>query len=531
MCFGGNKESTTTSNSTVAPPSWLSDAANTNLQFAKGVQSQGFTPYSGQQVAGFAPQQQQSFDLGSGVAGGVAPYVGETGSLVDSYAKAGPQRVSADTISSRMSPYMNQYVMQALQPQLQQQDLQFANQNKGVDAAATSAGAYGDTGWGQMRGTTTQAQDAARAGLVGSAYNAAFNTAIGAGAQDVSNDLNAKTTNANLAETALGRQLTGANAIYQMGTGATSLDNTLGGQQTAQDQAQKNADYNQWLMGQQYPFQTTQLMDQAVAAGRAGAPITTNGTSTQEAPDNSGFGILGSVAGSALRFVADGGDVANGQPTVVGERGPELIIPHGNGVVIPNEVLQAASMLRDAKVANGEGDPAASLHAAMQKPVRYMADGGVFGDSVDPSQGAMMNPSAGSNIVAFPTPAAAPWQNPDGPNATWQNPDNTAIPFKSMTATGGNDAKWKQFATDVGSSKTWAPLNNQPAATIAPAPVMAPPQAPMAPMGAVALPGQGGVMVPGGALPGVNAMIPQASQRNPATSPAAPPQYKFGIAA
>jgi hypothetical protein len=46
----------------------------------------------------------------------------------------------------------------------------------------------------------------ARQGLIGNAYNSAFNTAIGAGAQDSANQLTAGTTNANLGETALNRQ-------------------------------------------------------------------------------------------------------------------------------------------------------------------------------------------------------------------------------------------------------------------------------------------------------------------------------------
>lgn len=245
-------------------------------------------------MAGFSPQQQSSFGLGSQIAGGIAPYAGNTGSLINNYANSGAQSVSPQTIASNMSPYMSQYVQQALTPQLQMQDQQFATQNKGVDAAATAAGAYGDTGWGQLRGTTTQAQDAARSGLIGSAYNTAFNTAIGAGAQDVSNNLAGQTTNANLQETALGRQLTGATALNNTALGATNINNTLGGQQTAQTQAQLNAAYNQYLMKMQYPFQTLSATDQALNAAKG----TGQTTQTSSAPDNSGFGMLGSALGA-----------------------------------------------------------------------------------------------------------------------------------------------------------------------------------------------------------------------------------------
>ncbi len=352
MCFGDKKTETTTQEL----PAWLTPTGQQNLNFAQKLPTQGFTPYSGEQVAPFSGQQQQSFTGGADLSKSING--GPIGSLVNNYATAGPQSVTADTISSRMSPYMNQYVNMALTPQLQMQDLQFAAQNKGADAQATSSGAYGDTGWGQLRGTMTNAQDAARTGLVGNAYNAAFNTAIGAGAQDVSNKLNADTTSANFAETALGRQLTGANTMNAMQTGAVNLNNQLGAQQTAQQQAQLNARYNQWMMSQQYPFQTTQLLNQSIGAGRTASPMTT----TKTAPDNTGWGILGALAPIAaapftggLSFAglggmggerADGGPVEPGKPYVGGERGPEVVVPNTTGVVIPHEVLEAARAAR-----------------------------------------------------------------------------------------------------------------------------------------------------------------------------------------
>lgn len=401
MCLGQSVEKTT--NQTVTPPSWLTDAAKSNLNFAGNLQGQGFTPYSGSQVAPFSGQQQSSFGLGNQVAGGVSPFVGQTGNLISNYANAGAGNVNATPIYQNMSPYMNAYVQQALAPQLQMQDQQFAAQNKGFDANATGAGAFGDTGWGLGRTNLTQQQDTARTGLIRGAYTDAFNVAIGAGAQDSANNINAQTTNANLRETALNRQLGGANALFGQGTGATNLINTLGGQQTAQGQAGLNAAYNQWLMSQQYPFQTAGLVNSTLGAAKAGAPINTN--TVQSAPDNSGWGILGSIGGAALGsafgmpglgagiggalggaaggsggggapmnlasnyygnsggtgggfggYYAAGGSPPVGKPSIVGERGPEMFIPTKPGVVIPNEVLRAAMAKRDqSRVAGAPG--------------------------------------------------------------------------------------------------------------------------------------------------------------------------------
>lgn len=343
MCFG-NEAQTKQVDSTTSGPSWLTSAAQSNLTNAQNLQTQGFTPYSGQQVATFNPQQTASFgqatDLASSVNGG------PIGAGVTNYADAPAQSVNPETIASQMSPYMSAYVAQSLQPQLEAEGQQFAGQNKAFDAGATGAGAYGDTSYALGKTNLTNEQDIANAGLVGNAYNTAFNTAIGAGAQDVSNNLTGQTTNANLAETALGRQLTGATTASGLQTNAANLTNTMGAQQTAQDQAGLTAQYNQWLMAQQYPFLTSQNLNSTIAAATPGAGQT--GQQTTYAPDNSGYGMISSLAGGFLG-AADGGAVPGGKPVLVGERGPEVIVPGTNSVVIPHEVLQAARDKREKK--------------------------------------------------------------------------------------------------------------------------------------------------------------------------------------
>jgi len=202
--------------------------------------------------------------------------------------------VTPSTIASKMSPYMSQYVSMALQPQLQQAANAYMLQSQALNGQATSAGAFGDPRTALAQGNLGLNFALENQGLVGNAYNQAFNTAIGAGAQDVSNDVNAQTTNANLREAALQRQLTGANTIFGADTSGTNMLNALGGQQTAQSQAQLNALYNQWLMAQQYPFQTTALVNSTMGAAQAGAPQ----TSTTMAPDNTGYGVLGALIGA-----------------------------------------------------------------------------------------------------------------------------------------------------------------------------------------------------------------------------------------
>lgn len=62
-----------------------------------------------------------------------------------------------------------------------------------------------------------------------------------------------------------------------------------------------------------------------------------------------GGGLLGSVL-NIFGFRAGGGSVLRGRPYVVGERGPEVVVPGANGQVISNDVLRSIGAQRAAPV-------------------------------------------------------------------------------------------------------------------------------------------------------------------------------------
>jgi len=297
MCFGNETTDTQTKTATANPA--VASAATNNLSYVQNLENAGFQPYTGQQVANFSPLQNASFNMTAGIANnGTAP---QATSLIDQYASAPAGSVTPETISSQMSPYMNQYVMQALAPQLQQMNIQNAATNAATDAQATGSGAFGDARTGIEQANNQFNQNVQREGVIGNAYNQAFNTAIGAGAQDVANNLTGQTTNANLMEQSLQRALGGANALEGLQNqqlGVANAENTMGQQQTAQSQAQLTAAYNQWLMSQQYPFQVAGLLNNTVQAGAQAMPAST--TTVDQKPDNSGLSLLGSIGGSLL---------------------------------------------------------------------------------------------------------------------------------------------------------------------------------------------------------------------------------------
>ena len=62
------------------------------------------------------------------------------------------------------------------------------------------------------------------------------------------------------------------------------------------------------------------------------------------------FGIVG-----AVQHRATGGDVQSGTPYLVGEHGPEIIVPGNNGYVIPNDQLQKSGGSSDSSSSSGNG--------------------------------------------------------------------------------------------------------------------------------------------------------------------------------
>lgn len=360
MCFGNTQ--TSSQDKSFDPNPTVAGGATGNINFVQNLENQGPQAYNGQFVAPFSGQQQTSFNQANNLSN--TPLVGQAQQDITNYGAAPASSVNANTISSAMNPYMSQYVQQSLAPQLENWQQNVAQQNKGAAANSTMAGAFGNDAQDALyRSNLTNQQNIGLTGLVGNAYNAAFNTAIGAGAQDVSNNLNAQTTNANLNEQALNRQMGAAQGLQGLiGTQSNlaNLENSFGQQQTAASQAGLNAQYSDWLRQQQQPYQAAALMNQTVSAGSQAMPASQQ---TQNyAPNNSGYALAGAI-GPALLGFADGGEPPVGIPSMVGERGPELFQPHSGdpasvvgaggpsfmtpnqpGTVIPNEQIAGGNM-------------------------------------------------------------------------------------------------------------------------------------------------------------------------------------------
>ena len=92
-------------------------------------------------------------------------------------------------------------------------------------------------------------------------------------------------------------------------------------------------------------------------------------------PGGASGGAFGSSTGNFLPGIpanAYGGSVMGNKPTLVGERGPELFVPGGNGTIIPNSNMRGGggggSPISISVDARGSNDPAA-VRAQVQQGI------------------------------------------------------------------------------------------------------------------------------------------------------------------
>ncbi|MCA1458104.1 tail fiber domain-containing protein [Bradyrhizobium sp. BRP22] len=310
-CFGDMEA---TKQQTTTLPSWLTDAAQTNIGKATDVASRPFTPYQGEMVAPLTQNQQDAFGLIKSIAGSSNPYLSDIENLYKSFSTTPASSVSAPSIlggdktvaNTTISDYMSPYIMAALNPQLDDLARTGVAQRQALDASATMDGAFGDARSGVALANQYRDEARNRENIIGTGYNTAFNTAAGLRGQDITNSINTQTTNANLLETALQRAITGGKAFQDLDTsqvnrGLTTADALAKAGQTEQqtNQAKDTAAFQEFLRGQGWDQQQISWLTSVLA----GTPHDT--TTTVSQPNNSGWGIAGSLISMLPAIISD----------------------------------------------------------------------------------------------------------------------------------------------------------------------------------------------------------------------------------
>jgi len=297
-----------------------------NPYTAYGMNGAGMSPSAQQaaqsSVAGFSPLQQQSF-YGAGqlqtpgqfgAATGAAGAA--TGNMFNLANTANPQ-----DFQQNVGGYMNPYLSQSLQPQLNMIAQQGNIAAQQAQSGATGQGAFGGTRSALASNLAQQNALMAEQQAIGQGYNSAFNAA-----QNQYNQSGQFALNANQAA------LQGAGQLGQLGTqqlaaqqGILGLQNTYGTQQQQNQQNIINQAMQNFQTAQAYPMtQLTQLKSLA-----QGLPMT-DVTTTQQAPPPTTFGQIAGLgltglgaAGAAGAFNSPATTNINvtGTPTTTSKKG------------------------------------------------------------------------------------------------------------------------------------------------------------------------------------------------------------------
>jgi hypothetical protein len=368
---GGGTNTSTVQNSNAYIPPWLEQASAGAVQRADALSQQGYTPYSGQTVAGIDPAQQLAYqrtvamqglgtDLASNgieaqaalarqaapiTAGGIqgntnqlqqgfnSQVYGPSQGLLGNYTSQGP--ATAQGVAAGAQQLMSPYTQSVIDPanQLMQQQLR-QNLNT-IGAGANQAGAFGGSRQGVQEGIAQSQAALGSEKYLGDLLNNQWNQATGI-SRDVAlqagqQGLTSNTALANLlqggygANQKLGADIMSSNLSQGLGAAQnlpqslTSLQNMMLGQSNALNQAGTlqqqyqqqllNAQQGAFAQQQAFPYQQLQTLLGAVS----GVPYSTN---------NSGFAqemnpYYSNPYGQAIGGVAALGGLAGGVGSVL----------------------------------------------------------------------------------------------------------------------------------------------------------------------------------------------------------------------
>ncbi|MEN3377369.1 MAG: hypothetical protein V7604_2724 [Hyphomicrobiales bacterium] len=311
MCFG-NQVQTEKKTTDTTLPSYLGDAAKANIANAAALTSQPFQAYTDPRVAARNDAQNTASGLLKAAAGTTNPYTGQIEGAYNNLTTAPAATIAAPSIigpntdvnTSTIQDYMNPYLEAALQPQLQAIARQGDADRKRLNAAATFSGAFGDARHGIEASNQSHDENILTNNTIGQGYSNAFNTAAGLRGTDITNAINTQNLTAQNREAALARAAAGGTDLLNLdkyNTGRqVDLANALeaqGSKEQANSQAQLDAQYQDFLRRQGYGPDMIKLFTSVLA----GTPHDTSSTATTEQPDNSGYGILSALLGTAAK--------------------------------------------------------------------------------------------------------------------------------------------------------------------------------------------------------------------------------------
>ena len=260
----------------------LQKYSTTALQQAEDVANLGYEGYGGERVAGFSPTE---------LAGRArAAELAQLGLGMPQVEQAADVAAQAAQFSYRdpalVQEYMNPFLQGALDPTLRAIREQQTQTLQGLGSQAQAAGAFGGSRQGVVEAQTLGRFGQQMGDVIGTGYAQAFDRAT------------------NLMGDEQARQLAGASALSQaanqlrsVGYADADVLRTLGAEERGLQQSQMEADYNEYLRSQAFPYQSLQarLSPLGYGAQVAGAAPTVQ----QPSQFQSLLGNLGAIGSTA----------------------------------------------------------------------------------------------------------------------------------------------------------------------------------------------------------------------------------------
>lgn len=311
MClFGGSSTSTSESKTKTDPA--IEAGKKVALQRAMDIVNQTYPGYDpSKRYAGFTGDQNTAFS-------GIRNYLTNDApngafdtakGAAQMYGSAPAQNLTTERVIDEngrlgaISEYMNPYIQQAMQPAIAEMMRQGGLQRKDISSGATMAGAFGDARHGVVEGRQYDNEQRAIGDFVGQGMASAYGDAMGRREGDRNMMGSVDQANANYAETFLNRVLQGGEAgmTFEQGQDTTQLNRLLallqsGGQQQAQAQLGKDAEYEEFLTAREWPFRGLD----ALISFMSGTPNAQTVTTKQQTPNSGAGGLIGGVLGSLL---------------------------------------------------------------------------------------------------------------------------------------------------------------------------------------------------------------------------------------
>ena len=280
--FGGGDESqTTTSTTTVNLPGYIKRPLQNLIGRAESLSLEDYTPFTGDRIAQFTPQEQQAFDLASQLVGQTAPQIAQAGQVSQEVARRGLEGFS----QAELQPYLNPYTENVLDVARRRVIETYDDQRQQLADRAAATGAFGGSRLGLQEAQLAedfqrQLQEQETLGLA-----SAYESALAGATRGTQLAGQAAVDQANLAQ--LGQQagLTDIGALSAAGQAQRQLD-----------QAQLDVNYQDFLTEQAFPYQQQEFLANILLPA---AGLTAGQTATNTQTVSGGGSGLGNVLGLA----------------------------------------------------------------------------------------------------------------------------------------------------------------------------------------------------------------------------------------